>query len=164
MIAAGFGAPSRSNSSRKNSAVGALPMATTEPARRSTHELHSRGRTGIADFAGNVGRLRFAQGANHVIPGWQARAGNPMGDHEGITEDRRAILQRLTCCRNEAWRKLEILRGLHQSAGMNHANGKIGLFLGKAGQIGFAANDGKRALVDGIAIPDIIVFRHLYPC
>src|SRR4051812_41755807 len=31
-IAAGFGAPASSSSSRRNSAVGALPMATTAPA------------------------------------------------------------------------------------------------------------------------------------
>ena len=57
-----------------------------------------------------------------------------------------------------------MLGGIDQSAGMHHANGEIGLLLGKAGQIGLAADDGKRTLVDGIAIPDIIVFRHLYPC
>src|SRR5581483_3334999 len=50
-IAAGFGAPSSIMSSRRNRAVGALPMATSAPARRSRHNSSAAAERVVPSFA-----------------------------------------------------------------------------------------------------------------
>ena len=117
------------------------------------------GRTGIADLLGDLGGARVAQRADHLVAGRQAGARDAVGHHLGIAEDRRAGLQRGAGSRDEIRREHEMLRRLDQAAGMDHAHGDIGLVLGEAGKIGFRADDREGALVDRIAVPDIVARR-----
>src|SRR6202043_2262885 len=54
-IAAGFGAPASSNSSRRNSAVGALPMATTAPANFSPQSSMAAAERVVPSFSASAG-------------------------------------------------------------------------------------------------------------
>ncbi|MNV83521.1 hypothetical protein D3C71_1773340 [compost metagenome] len=47
---------------------------------------------------------------------------------------------------------------------MHHAHRKVGFLLGEGGKIGFCPDDGEGTLIDGVAIPDVIILRHFYPC
>ena len=98
------------------------------------------------------GSLRFAQGADHLVCRRKPGARDAVRDHEGIAEDRRAVLQRIARGTDEAGREFEMPGGLHQAAGMHHPHGKIGLLFGKPGKIGFTPDDGERTLVDGVAV------------
>src|SRR5690606_22033333 len=81
----------------------------------------------------------------------------------GIAEDRRAGLQRGSGRLDKALAELEFLYRLDQPAGMDHADGDIGLGLGEAREIGLSANDGEGALIDRVAVVHIVVGRHAHP-
>ena len=89
-IAAGRGAPSSSSSSRRKSAVGALPMATTAPASRSTQRSRAAAERVVPSARGKAGDARVVEGADHLVAGGKAGAGDAVGDHLGVAEDRRA--------------------------------------------------------------------------
>ena len=54
--------------------------------------------------------------------------------------------------------------GLDLAAGMDHADGDIGLGFGEARQVGLGANDGEGALVDRRAVVDVVVGGHAHSC
>ena len=136
MIAAGFGAPSRSSSSRKNSAVGALPMATTEPAIRSPHSLIAAAERvlpislAMAAVRGSrsVQITSLAAGSlARVTPCATISASQKIGAPAAQGRPRRL---------DETLREHEMPRGLNLPAGVDHADGDIGLGLGEAGKVG----------------------------
>ena len=57
-----------------------------------------------------------------------------------------------------------MLRGLDLTAGMDHADGDIGLGVGEARQVGLGANDGEGALVDRVTVVDVVVGDHAHSC
>ena len=94
MIAAGRGPPSWINSSRWNSAVGALPMATTAPSRRSPHnETAAAERVVPQSRASAVARGSFSRQQTSLSAG-SRRPGDAGGEHLRVGEDRRAGPQR----------------------------------------------------------------------
>ena len=111
-----------------------------------------------------LGGARIAQRADHLVAGRQAGARDAVRHHLGVAEDRRAGGKRGARGVDEIGREHEMLRGLDQAAGMDHADRDIGLGLGKARQIGLGADDGEGALVDRVAVVDIVVGGHRHPC
>ncbi|MNL22245.1 hypothetical protein D3C87_1435820 [compost metagenome] len=64
-----------------------------------------------------------------------------MRHHFGVAIDRLSSSKGSACRLDEIAREPEMLCRLDQPAGMDHAHGDIGLFLGEGGKIGFRAND-----------------------
>ena len=94
MMAAGFGAPASSSSSRRNSAVGALPMATTAPSSRSPHRSSAAAERVVPSFSASAGTRGSRSVQITSLLGRQARTGDAVGDHLGVAQDRRAGAQR----------------------------------------------------------------------
>ena len=103
---------------------------------------------------------RIAERADHVVAGGQPRARDAMRDHLGIAQDRRARSQGGPRGRREAVAELDGLRRFRAAARMDHAHHDISLILGKARKIGLGTNDCERALVDRVAVADVIVAVH----
>ena len=126
-IAAGRGAPSSSISSRRNSAVGALPMATTAPPSRSAQRSSAAAERVVPRRVGEVGDARVVEGADHLVAGGKARAGDAVGDHLGVAEDRRAGGERGTRRGDEAGAEDDVRRELDHARGVDHADRDLGL-------------------------------------
>ncbi len=154
-IAAGFGAPASMRSRRRNSAVGALPMATTAPARRSRHKSSAAAERVVPSFCAKRRDARIVERADHLVARGQPRARNAVRDHLGVAEDRRAGGERAARRGDEICAEHDVLRRLDGAAGMDHAHRDVGFFGGKARQVGFGADDGERALVDRRAVAQI---------
>ena len=139
-------------------------MATNAPASRSRHSSSAAAERVVPSFFASVRHARIVQRADHVVARGQPRARDAMRDHLGIAEDRRAGGQgdpRDGATR--PWPNTMWLRRFRAAARMNHAHHDIGLVLGKARKVGLGANDGERALVDRIAVANIVVTAHREP-
>ena len=160
-IAAGFGAPASSISSRRNSAVGALPMATTAPASRSIHSSSAAAERVVPVLRGERWHARIVQRADDFVARRQPRTGDAVRHHLGVAQDRRAGgIARSAPPRRDRHRIRSAARPRH-SAGVDHAHRDIGLFGRKAREIGLGADDGERALIDRAAVAQIgRTFRH----
>src|SRR4029078_3330590 len=108
MMAAGIGAPASMNSNKRNSAVGALPMATSAPSRRSRQRSSAAaervvprsgakagapGGGGGAEIGGKVGDAGCIERADHFVVGGKPRASDAVRHHLGVAENRLARQQ-----------------------------------------------------------------------
>ena len=146
MIAAGFGAPPSSISSRWNSAVGALPIATTAPASRSPQSSIAAAERVVPSFSASAGTrgsrsvqitALLAGSRARVMPCATISASQRIGARPRV---RRAL-------RHEAGPRIRCApAACDQPAGMDHADRDLGLVRGEAREVGFGADDGERAL------------------
>ena len=157
MIAAGRGAPASSISSRRNSAVGALPIATTAPASRSRHSSSAAAERVVPSARGQLRHARIVERADHLVAGRQARAGDAVRHHLGVAQDRRAGPQRRRARPSaksggiamsaaistmpQAW----IMRTATRSSRRREAR-----------EVGLGADDGEGAAVDLRAVADVV--------
>ena len=93
MTAAGSGAPSASISSRRNSAVGALPITTTEPASRSRQSSSAAAERVVRRSAASSGTAGSDERADDLVVRRQPRPGDAGGDHHRVAQDGRAGAQ-----------------------------------------------------------------------
>ena len=107
--AAGRGAPASISSSRWNSAVGALPIATTAPSSRSPHSSSAAALRVVPSALGELGHARVAQRADDVVARGQPAPGDAGGDHRGVAEDRGARPQRAAGRGDDAGRAGEVV-------------------------------------------------------
>ena len=84
-------------------------------------------RTGGAEPFGQCRHARIIKRADHFIFGRQETADDAMRHHLGVAENRRPARERGARCGDEVRIKLELARGLHQAAGMDHADHDRGL-------------------------------------
>ena len=84
-----------------------------------------------------------------------------MRHHLGIAQDRRAADERAARGGDQPRREFDALGRRDLAAGMDHAHGDLGFVGGEARQVGFGADDGEGALIDGGAVADVIeVLKH----
>ena len=81
-------------SSRRNSAVGALPIATTAPSSRSPHRSTAAAERVVPSRAASAATAGSLQGADDLVAGGQPRPGDPGRDHLRVAQDGRAAPQR----------------------------------------------------------------------
>ena len=163
-IAAGFGAPASSISSRRNNAVGALPMATTAPPSRSRHSSSAAAERVVPSFSRERGDARIVERADHLVARRQPRAGDAVRHHLGIAQDRRAGGERAARRRDQIWSEHDVPRRLDDAAGVDHAHDDIGFLRGEARQIRLGADDGEGLFVDRRAVAQVgRAFRHDAP-
>src|SRR5262245_49916134 len=86
-----------------------------------------------------------------------------MRNHLGVAQDRRAGGERRTGSFDKPFRKNKVLGCLDLTAGMDHADRDLGLLFREARQVGLGADDGEGALIDRVAVLDVVVFAHCGP-
>ncbi len=148
MIAAGRGAPSAISSKRWNSAVGALPIPTTAPARSVHPERDSGSRSCRSPALCQLARLRVVDQASDLVVCWEAPPGDPGSKHLCVGEDHRSSLERRPGGGYESWMEGKIIDEIDIAAGVNHPNCDRTHVLGQPGEIGLRANRRKRSPVD----------------
>ena len=143
MMAAGLGAPASSRSSRRNSAVGALPMATTAPDSRSIHKSSAAAERVVESFVASSGTRGSFSVQMTVVARRQTRSHDAARDHFGIAEDRRAGGERIARRADEIVGDDDVRRQFNDAAGVDHAHRDIRFVGGKAHQVGLGADDGE---------------------
>ena len=83
-----------SSSSRRNSAVGALPIATTAPSSRSPQRSTAAAERVVPSALRQRRDAGVVQRADDLVAGRQPGAGDAAGDHLRVTEHRRTGVQR----------------------------------------------------------------------
>ena len=106
-------------------------------------QLNGRRRARIAQLERKGRHARVLQGADDLIVRRQTRPGYPFRHHAHITENGRAILQRLTRRPGKAGRKADQGRQFHHARGMDHADCDDLLLRRKTGQVCLGADGGK---------------------
>ena len=143
-------------SRRRNSAVGALPMATTAPAMRAPHSSTAA--------ALRVSPICFASAATDGSPSVQitslssrqARARHALGHHFRIAKDRGAIEERAARQLRGAGREDNVGGDLDHAAGMDDAHRDDLFRLREARKIGLGPDRRKGAAVDFGAVADVV--------
>ena len=134
------------------------------PPRRSPHNSIAAAERVLPISCRELGRARVAQGADDIVVGRQPRARHAVRDHLGVAEDRRAGVERGAGGIDETRREDEMPGSLDLAAGMDHADGDLGLARGKPRQVGLGADDREGALVDRRAVLDVVGAEHRHAC
>ena len=145
---AGAGAPSSSSSSSRNSAVGALPIATTAPPSLSRHNSIAAAVRVVPKPGGKRRNRGTIERADHLIVARQARPGDAIRDHLGVAQDRRAGLQRRDAGEHRAWGEQDVGRHLHHAAGVDDPDRDPLFVRRETREVGLAADDGERTAVN----------------
>ena len=160
MIAAGGGAPASSSSSSRNNAVGALPMATSAPASRSPHRSSAAAER-VVPSARRESQAHPARPSVQTtsLPAGKRGAGDAVGDHLGIAQDRPAGEQCAARRRRETVAEAQVTGDLDHAAGVDHPDRNARFLRRQAGQVGFGADGGERSGVDRRAVALVVVAR-----
>ena len=143
-------------SSRRNSAVGALPIATTAPSSRSRHSSSAAALRVVPSRAASVGHPRVAQGADDVVARGQPRAGDAGGDH--LRRRRGSARRPAAPSRAAATTPGEKPRSSTRSTCPQAWIIRTATWAtsgGSAGEVGLGADGGERAAVDLGAVADV---------
>ena len=143
-------------------------LEQAEQGRRCVADDHDRAVEPVApEFHGSGGPrgaeprrqsrdVAMVQGADDRIGAGQAAAGDPVGDHGGIAEDRRARGQGRDPGRRRPCRKMQGLGDLDHAAGMDDAHGHPLFRRVEARQGRLGADDRERAAIDFRPVADIV--------
>ena len=104
-------------------------------------QLHRRGRAGGFQAPGQRRHFRVTDLAHHVIPG--RKAGDALGDHVCVHQNRRAGLERLAARRSGRGRERQIGDDLGHGAGMHQPERQPGEVRRDACEVGLAADPGQ---------------------
>ena len=160
-IAAGFGAPLRKHLEQVKQRGRRVADRDHRAGQPVAPKLQRRRRARGAELVRERRRARIAQRADHLVARRQPRSRHAMRHHLGIAQDRRARGQAPPRRGREARCRTRCdLRRLRAAAGMDHPHHDLGLVFGKARKIGLGADDCERALVDRVAVADVIVAVH----
>ena len=154
--AAGTGAPSSMSSSSRNSAVGALPMASTAPSSRSAHRSTPAAERVMPEPRRVVGRPRIGDQGHHLVVRGQPRPGDPGGDHRRIAQHRGAGGQRGVGAGDDVGGEGDVLGDVDLAAGVDQPHDHPRDVVGEPGQIRFGADGGERLPVDLGGVADVV--------
>ena len=96
--------------------------------------------------------MGVVQGAEDLVVGGEAGAGDAMGDHLGVAEDGGAGAEGGLGGFGEVGVEADGVGDLGHAGSMDHADGDAGFGLGEAGEVGFGADRGEGLAVDGGAV------------
>ena len=150
--AGGMTPGSCSISSRRNKAVGALPITTTDPANRSRHNSTAAAVRVVPSLRRERRHARIGQRADHGIVGRQPRPRDAVGHHLGVAENRRARAQRGGSGGAETGREHDVVGDFDHAAGVDDPHRDLFVAGIETVESCFGANDRKRALVDRRAV------------
>ena len=123
MIAGGRAAPSSSISSRRNSAVGALPMATTRAVQPIAPQLQRGGAARIADLGRERRHARLGERADDLIfAGSRARV-TPCATILASQRIGAPLRSAALAGGDEIGREFDVVGELDHAAGVDHAHG-----------------------------------------
>ncbi|MNR21249.1 hypothetical protein D3C85_1381400 [compost metagenome] len=119
-------------------------------------QFQGHGGTGVAGVFRQARYARVAQGADDLVVGGQAGAGNAFGDHVRIAQDRRAVQQRLAPGPAGAFGELQAIDGVDHATGVDHAHGELFEVCGDPLESGFLADDPEGIAIDLLTIADVV--------
>ena len=138
-------------------------MATTAPASRSRHSSSAAAERVVPSFFARSGTRGSRSVQITSLPAGSRARVMPCAT---ISESQRigAPAARATrATAREAVAEHDVVGRFRAAARMDHAHHDISLVLGKARKVGLGADDGERALVDRIAVANIVVTAHREP-
>ena len=158
-IAAGRGAPRGDQFEEPKESRRRIADSDQGTAEARQPEIDRRRSPRGAELRGKFRRGRIGERTNNVVVRRKSGAGDALGDHARIAENRRAGAKRIPRRLRSAGRKGEVARRLHHAAGMDDPNGDPLLDGRETGKVGLAANDGEGSAIDRRCVLLVRVLR-----